>query len=191
MRKTTKMISAALAMTALTTQAFAGGICSRANEASAVKAEILQQQLMVAAYSCHMAGAYNAFVINYRPDLIADDHTAEGLFLRASAGGASDYQSYKTSLANNFSLDSNDNTDGFCADAHEMFQQAAEHRGQSLNDLMASLGFDGDEPFAECRVHEAALPERPMAVASADADSDYDDGEVEGGSSGAMSHARR
>jgi hypothetical protein len=191
MRKTTKTISAAFAMTAMTTQAFAGGVCSRAAEANAVKAEILQQQLMVAAYSCHMAGAYNAFVINYRPDLIASDHAAESLFVRASAGGAEDYQSYKTHLANGFSSDSSQDTDGFCENAQDMFRQAAEHRGQSLNDLMAALNFDGDAPFAECRVHEAALPERQMAAAQADSDSDYDDGEVEGGSSGAMSHARR
>jgi len=190
MRKTTKMISAALAMTALTTQAFAGGICSRANEANAVKAEILQQQLMVAAYACHMAGSYNAFVVNYRPDLIADDHAAEGLFIRANADGASNYQSYKTSLANNFSLASNDDKGGFCEDARDMFQQAAEHRGQSLNDLMASLGFDGDEPFAECSVHEAMTADRPQEMAAANAEPDYDDDAVEGGSSGAV-YARR
>ena len=177
MRKTTKAIAAMLATAAMTGQAFAGGVCSRAEETAAVKAEILQQQLMVAAYSCSMPGSYNAFVIKYRPDLIASDQTAQGLFKRASATGEAEYQTFKTRMANDFSLDSQ-NDNGFCDKARDMFQTAAEHRGESLGALMAALDFDGDTPFDRCAKREAAVTHDP-----AQADSDM----VEGGSSGAMS----
>jgi hypothetical protein len=175
MRKKTQIISAALATVALTTQAFASGVCSRAEETAGVKAEILQQQLMVAAYSCHLEGSYNAFVVNYRPSLIAADGAAQSLFQRASARGADEYQTFKTRMANDFSMDYQ-NQDGFCDNAQDMFQTAAEHRGESLSSLMAALSFDGATPFDQCTTREAAVsPDEDM---------------VEGGSSGAV-HARR
>lgn len=177
MRKTTKIISAALASVALTTQAFAAGVCSRAEETAGVKAEILQQQLMVAAYSCHLEGSYNAFVVNYRPDLIAADGAAQSLFQRASARGSDDYQTFKTQMANDFSMDYQ-NQDDYCDNAQDMFQTAAEHRGESLSSLMAALNFDGATPFDQCTTREAAVA--PPA----------DDEMVEGGSSGAVA-ARR
>jgi len=176
MRKTTKVIAGVLVSVAMTTQAFAGGVCSRADETAGVKAEVLQQQLMVAAYSCHMEGAYNAFVVNYRPDLIAADGAAQGLFKRASARGEEDYQTFKTQLANNFSMDSQ-NQDDFCDNAGAMFEQAAEHRGQALTDLMAALNFDGDTPFDQCAVRQASVS--------------YDDAMVEGGTSGTVSRTAR
>ncbi|MBS0273261.1 MAG: hypothetical protein JSR55_02420 [Proteobacteria bacterium] len=177
MCKTTKIALAALATVALTTQAFAAGVCSRAEETAGVKAEILQQQLMVAAYSCHLEGAYNAFVVNYRPDLIAADSAAQSLFQRASARGTDAYQTFKTQMANDFSMDYQ-NQDGFCDNAQDMFQTAAEHRGESLSSLMAALSFDGATPFDQCTTREAAA--MPPA----------EDEMVEGGSSGAV-HARR
>jgi hypothetical protein len=178
MRKTTKAIAAMLATVAMTGQAFAGGACSRAEETAAVKAEILQQQLMVAAYSCSMPGAYNAFVINYRPDLVASDETAQGLFKRASAAGEAEYQTFKTRMANDFSLDSQHDNE-FCENAKDMFQTAAEHRGESLSALMAALDFDGDTPFDQCEKREAAVTHDPAPAADSDM--------VEGGSSGAVS----
>lgn len=176
MRKRTKVIAGVLASVAMTTQAFAGGICSRAEETAGVKAEILQQQLMVAAYSCHLEGQYNAFVVNYRPDLIAADGAAQSLFQRASAKGADEYQTFKTQIANDFSMDYQ-NQDDYCDNAQSMFEQAAEHRGQSLNDLMEALSFDGATPFEQCSVRQA----------SADDDSSM----VEGGTSGAVSRTAR
>ena len=177
MRKTTRIISAALASVALTTQAFAAGVCSRAEETAGVKAEILQQQLMVAAYSCHLEGSYNAFVVNYRPDLIAADGAAQSLFQRASARGSDDYQTFKTQMANDFSMDYQ-KQDDYCDNAQDMFQTAAEHRGESLSSLMAALSFDGATPFEECGIRQA------------DAAPPADDQMVEGGSSGAVA-ARR
>ena len=177
MRRTTRIISAALATVAMTAQAFAAGVCSRADETAGMKAEILQQQLMVAAYSCHLEGSYNAFVVNYRPDLIASDEAAQSLFKRVSATkGFDDYQSFKTRMANDFSMDYQ-NQDDFCDNAQDMFQTAAEHRGESLSSLMAALSFDGATPFDQCTTREAAA-------------APADDEMVEGGSSGAV-HARR
>ncbi|HEY8949727.1 MAG TPA: hypothetical protein VIM56_12645 [Rhizomicrobium sp.] len=176
MRKKTKVIAGVLASVAMTTQAFAGGICSRADETAGVKAEILQQQLMVAAYSCHFEGQYNAFVVNYRPDLIAADGAAQSLFQRASAKGADEYQTFKTQIANDFSMDYQ-NQDDYCDNAQSMFEQAAEHRGQSLNDLMEALNFDGATPFEQCSVRQASTSD--------------DDGMVEGGTSGAVSRTAR
>jgi hypothetical protein len=174
MRRTTRIISAALATVAMTAQAFAAGVCSRADETAGVKAEILQQQLMVAAYSCHLEGAYNAFVVNYRPDLIAADGAAQSLFQRASARGTDEYQSFKTQMANDFSMDYQNQGD-FCDNAQDMFQTAAEHRGESLSSLMAALDFDGATPFDQCTRDAPRVAEA-------------DDGMVEGGSSGAVSN---
>ena len=122
-----------------------------------------------------------AFATGWRPTGIG-----RGVWWAIGLGGlcfAGDLASWhigilKTQLANDFSLDSQ-NQDGFCDNAQSMFEQAAEHRGQSLSGLMDALNFDGATPFDQCSVREAAVSR------------DTDDGMVEGGSSGAVSRTAR
>jgi len=146
-----KLCASLLAMCAMTSQAFASAVCTKASEATALKAETLQQQLMVAALTCDAAEPYNRFVLAWRGALVDSDRTAEGYFQRVNAStGFSDYQTYKTKLANDFSLDSMHNSDSFCSTARTIFAAADSERGARLGDFIASLNMSGDELYAQC-----------------------------------------
>src|SRR4051794_21339419 len=98
------MIGSALLALCVAENAYAGDQCVRRNERMALKVAALQQQLMVAALSCHAIPLYNRFVISYRRDLQRSDNALKGFFIRH--GSVADYHAFKTRLANNSSLSS-------------------------------------------------------------------------------------
>lgn len=157
MKRTMKLCASVLAISAMTSQAFASVVCTKAAEATALKAETLQQQLMVAALTCNAAEPYNRFVIAWRGELVDSDRAAQGFFQRVNgSSGFSDYQTYKTKLANDFSLDSMHDTDSFCATARTIFAAADSEHGARLGDFVASLNMSGDEPYAQCEERGAS-----------------------------------
>jgi hypothetical protein len=115
-----KLTAAALATTMLATQAWAG--CMDATDKTALKIQTLQQELMVAGFTCNDADPYNAFVLTNRPELIASDHDLQAFYTKLYSGsGTAQFQSVKTRLANHFSLDSLHNQQGFCRTAAMLF----------------------------------------------------------------------
>jgi hypothetical protein len=101
--------------------------CAAPAEATALKAAVIQQELMVAAYQCNETRAYNRFVINYRGELQASDTALKAYFVRR--GGEAGYDSFKTKAANIFGLEQARHTDAFCANAHALFAAAFANRG--------------------------------------------------------------
>jgi hypothetical protein len=138
MQKIIKTTATAIAVLSMTSQAFAGGTCARPAEALALKTAAVQQQLMVAALYCRDVRPYNNFVIAYRRDLQDSDAQLMSYFLRAGGGraGEADYHAYKTSLANNYSLEGSRHTDSYCATADAAFQEAS-NGSESLRDFVS------------------------------------------------------
>jgi len=86
------------------------------------KTAALQQELMVAALSCHQTDAYNSFVVNHRRELIASDGDLRNYFMARDAhGGDAAYNAFKTDLATEASLRSSEGPNRFCADTDAEF----------------------------------------------------------------------
>jgi len=144
-----KIPAVALATFAMMGQSFASEICARPDEAMALKVAALQQELMVAALYCDDVGAYNRFVISYRHDLQESDAALLAYFQRASQrSGAENYNSYKTALANNFSLAGLRARQSFCYGADVAFGEAP--RAGSLAFLAAEHPVAGNEAYPAC-----------------------------------------
>ena len=108
--------------------------CASPAEAAALKTAVMQQELMVAALQCHETGAYNRFVMAYRPELQDSDAALKAFFVRRGGEhGEAGYDAFKTKAANLSALEQARNTDAFCADAHALFQAALANRGSLMS----------------------------------------------------------
>lgn len=75
--------------------------CTRPADMAAFDVASLKSQLMVTALTCDMRDQYNAFVVRFRSDLMAQEHTLQGFFARAfGQRGQQRHDDYITSLAN-------------------------------------------------------------------------------------------
>lgn len=136
-----KQASAAIALLALSNPALAAADCANPTEAAALKTAVLQQELMVAAFQCHEAGAYNRFVNTFRPELQSSDASLKAFFVRRGGEhGEAGYDAFKTRAANLSALENARNATAFCADAHALFQAAMSHRGSLMSFVNARAG---------------------------------------------------
>ncbi len=131
-----KISCATIALIALVNPALAAG-CATAKDAAALKTAAMQQELMVAAFQCREASAYNGFVTLYRSELQSSDMALKSFFVRRS-GDETGYDSFKTKAANLSALEQARHSDAFCADAHALFAAVLAHRG-SLASFVDSL----------------------------------------------------
>jgi hypothetical protein len=96
--------------------------CASAGDLAALRTAALQQELMVAAFSCHDVALYNRFVTSHQPELIQSDATLKAFFVRRDAHHSeAGYHTYKTELANASSLRYL-HDDDFCANADSEFR---------------------------------------------------------------------
>jgi len=128
-----KSASAAIALLALnisaTAPAFAAG-CATPADADALKAAVIQQELMVAAFQCHETGAYNRFVTVYQRELQSSDAALKTFFIRRDGRrGEAGYDTFKTKAANLWGLEQARHSDAFCADAHALFEAVFANQG--------------------------------------------------------------
>lgn len=148
MRKTLKTaLAGLLAVNGMATGAWAGS-CASPGEVAALKTAALQQELMVAAFSCHSVERYNDFVTAHRPELIDADARLKSFFVHAR-GGEAGYHTYKTELANAASLRSIRDTDSFCAGADDEFDMAGEP--ESLAMVLDSRSWRAAAIYPACR----------------------------------------
>jgi hypothetical protein len=120
----------------LATIAMAGdgwGGCVSERDMAALKTAALQQELMVAAFSCHDIASYNHFVRAHQPELIDSDGQLKAYFVRRDGGrrGEASYHTYKTELANSSSLRSIRSTNEFCDRADADFDAVEGRAGLS------------------------------------------------------------
>jgi len=132
-----KTACASIALLALSNPALAAS-CASPSDAAALKTAVMQQELMVAALQCHEAGAYNRFVMTYRPELQSSDATLKAFFVRRGGEhGEAGYDTFKTKAANLSALEEARHARAFCADAHALFTAALSNPG-SLASLVES-----------------------------------------------------
>ena len=133
---TSKTGSAVLALSLLSGNAWGSGSCAQPQDLTVLQTAALQQQLMVAAFSCRDIAAYNNFVISYQGALQESDRALLKFFLQRNARtGDDDYNAFKTLLANDSSLRSLNDPE-FCSDADLSFAVVRQHR-DSLAELVA------------------------------------------------------
>ena len=166
MKRTIGVALAALLAVDGATGAFAAG-CATPGDLQALETAALQQQLMVAAFSCHAVAQYNHFVLAHRPELMDADARLKAYFVRVR-GGEAYYHTYKTELANDSSLRSLGDTDGYCADADDAFEMAGDPTLSPVLDSHSWSGLLASYPACTPGVTErvAAAP-RPRAQGEA------------------------
>lgn len=120
-----KLLVAMTAFAALSAAAQAGLVCASAPELKVLQSTALQQQLMVAALTCHMRGDYDRFVTVFRDGLIQSDTALKAFFAARPRG--EDYHAYKTRIANAASLRSVRDPQ-FCDSARKVFDMALGRR---------------------------------------------------------------
>src|SRR3954468_10180968 len=140
-----------LALSSVVANATAAELCATAQDLTAMQVASVQQKLMVAALSCNDSALYNEFVVAYQPDLLASDLALQAFFLRLNAEtGASDYDSFKTKLANNYSLRSGGNTRAYCRTAQATFKAALAKNRPALRTFVLSQPMTVDARYAVC-----------------------------------------
>jgi hypothetical protein len=164
----TKLISALLSGVFVAGNAAAADRCTSSDAARTLKVAELQEQLMVAALTCHDVRDYNRFVLSYRPALQASDRAMLRFFKGQDGAGAGDraYNAFKTRLANVSALNSNADNAAFCGNAADEFNAAFE--GQvSLAQLAMSEPAYVALPIAGCSdaVETANVAPRPAPAA--------------------------
>jgi hypothetical protein len=139
-----KTASATIALLALNVSmanpALAAG-CASPTDAAALKTAVMQQELMVAAFQCHEAAAYNRFVMAYRGELQSSDASLKAFFVRRGGEhGEAGYDTFKTKAANLSALEQARDSRAFCADAHALFAAALNNQGSLMSFVDARAG---------------------------------------------------
>jgi hypothetical protein len=162
MLKTTSATIALFALSvSLTDPAMAAG-CANSAEAAALKTAVMQQELMVAALQCHESGAYNRFVIAYRPELQDSDAALKAFFVRRGGEhGEAGYDTFKTKAANLSALEQARDAHAFCADAHALFEAALANRGSLMSFVDSRSGNSG--------LGNICVESKPLPLRTADA----------------------
>jgi hypothetical protein len=150
--KNNRLATALLSTVFLTSNAAAADRCTASEAVRTLKVAELQEQLMVAALTCHDVRDYNRFVLSYRPELQASDRAMLHFFMRQDGAGPGDraYNAFKTRLANVSALNSNADNAAFCGAAADAFNQA----------------FEGQVSLAELAMSEPAYVPLPIAGCS-------------------------
>jgi len=157
-------LAAGAALTLASQSSFAGGErCASRTEFATLKVAAMQQELMVAALTCHDIAAYNRFVVSYRRDLQRSDHAMLRLFVsRDGREGDAEYNAYKTRLANTSALSNIEDSEGFCARAEEEFTRLFERR-EPLRDYALRRQVSVSMPFEDCGEARLTRFDHPVA----------------------------
>jgi hypothetical protein len=164
-----------LACNGLTTVAWAGE-CASPADLAALRTAALQQELMVAAFSCRDIDSYNQFVLTHQPELIASDAKLKSFFVRRDTRHSeASYHAYKTELANASSLRSIRETDAFCAGAESEFRLAVQP--VNLSTLIGAQSWGAVASYPACPgdlslTQTAAVQPLPPRAEPADAHRD-------------------
>ena len=128
--------------------------CVGRDDLSALRTAAMQQELMVAALTCHDIQRYNRFVVSHQGELIDSDNRLKAFFIQR--GGEARYHTFKTELANDASLRSIRETDSFCADARARFDVA--ERPISLAAFVSREPVSLGGPYRSCHEYDRDAP---------------------------------
>jgi len=122
-----------MALFAMTAQSYAADLCDPVASA-ALKTAAVQQELMVAGFTCNAGPQYNRFVTAHRLELQKSDAQLMAYFKKRDHGKEAGYDSYKTKAANLAAGRSASDGALYCQATDRNFD-AAEH--SSLKDFVA------------------------------------------------------
>lgn len=112
--------------------------CARGDDVAALRTRMLQTELMVAALTCGERQRYNAFVNKHRAELVTRGGELTRYFKRTRGAKAQkSLDSFITRLANEASLRTVSDRNGYCADADAAFDAVAETPKGRLGRLAA------------------------------------------------------
>jgi hypothetical protein len=157
-----------LALSSFVGNAWAADACARLQDITAMQAAAVQQELMVAAFTCKDDGLYNSFVITYQGDLQRSDRALLDFFLRVNTvTGTADYHSFKTRLANSYSLRSTSNERLYCTAALRTFRAALNEGRKSLAEFVMAepVSFNGNYDSCGERIEGGAMTAQIAAPA--------------------------
>jgi hypothetical protein len=177
MRRKAGVGAMALALVAATSGATASPRCANSDEVTAIQAAAIQQQLMVAALTCNQVDHFNAFQTSYSKELRRADASLQHMFHRLYAGhGESEYHAFKTRLANDSSIRSIHDNQGYCHDAGVVFEAALIADKPTLSSFVSGIEVSEQGPIGSCAMSVAVgfsgvptvVPKpNPMRLASA------------------------
>ena len=145
---------------------FAAPECGSVVDQAALRTAALQQELMVAALTCHDVNEYNQFVLGHQSELVSSDDALKAYFQRGNKlSGMATYNKYKTELANEASLQSSRDLDSFCGAAAREFDSVL--RPASLAAIVAHVELMSSAPDSNCPVLADNRPERTIVAARA------------------------
>lgn len=149
--------------------AFAAAVdrCAKPEDITAMQADAVQQQLMVAALSCEAVPRYNAFVTAYQPELFAADKQLLRFFKRMKPrGGELDYHAFKTRMANMASTLSIHDINTFCANSRAAFDLALGPTKSTLAAFVATQPVVEESTYQSCefRIAGGIVPHAPKTV---------------------------
>jgi hypothetical protein len=161
-----------LALIGMVTQGHAADLCDMGS-AAALKTAAVQQELMVAGFTCKADAQYNRFVLANRPALQASD-AALMTYFRERDGNEAGYDSYKTKLANLSASRSAADGPRYCQAIARDFAAA---EGRTLKDFIAgerlliaapeACALKYDMPEVAVAGPSYALPATPYGAAPA------------------------
>jgi hypothetical protein len=118
------LFSGLIAAGLLTSQMAAAQNCARPADKTAFDVAGLKSQLMVTAITCEATERYNAFIMRYRPDLVAQEKVLNAYFGRNFGKRAqAEHDDYITNLANSQSQNGLKAGTGFCGSNMAMFDE--------------------------------------------------------------------
>jgi hypothetical protein len=136
--------------------ALAARKCARPKEVTAIQVAAVQQQLMVAALTCHDIASFNAFQTGYARQLRRSDWRLRHMFRRLFHGhGMKQYHAFKTRLANDASMRSIHDNAAYCQQAGLAFAAALSPDKPSLADFVAGIAVHDDAPVDSCDIRVA------------------------------------
>jgi hypothetical protein len=143
--------AAGLALSCVMGTAWGADVCARASDLTALQVAAVQQQLMVAAFACNDVSLYNQFVLTYRDELQSSDLALQAFFVRMDdTGGMAEYHTFKTKMANVYSLRSNADKNGYCRNARASFDTALNGEKRNLASFALAQPIAINEPYTNC-----------------------------------------
>lgn len=156
------LFSGLLAAGLLTSQMAAAQNCARPADKTAFDVAGLKSQLMVTAITCEATERYNAFILRYRPNLVAQEKVLSAYFSRNFGKQAQrQHDDYITSLANSQSANGLKAGTSFCNQNMSMFDEVMALRtGAELPDYATTKNPNQPITLVAC-----TTPERPAKAA--------------------------
>ena len=137
------------------------GKCAKADEVTASQVAAVQQELMVAALTCDQVTNFNAFQTGFGPELRASDATLHKMFKRiyGPRQGEAEFHAFKTRMANDSSIRSIHDNQGYCKEAATVFTSALAPVKPTLAAFVSGVTIEEQSPVNSCDIRVAsALP---------------------------------